>query len=110
MAHRGMIDGVMKKLMRGIKMAAEPINQHNCAHSDTGAISNTGQCTGSRWGEGWGEGLKGGEGDRHEGRHCNASQCQERVDDVLWLLKEHRFILYAEYEMRTFLKYHYGIL
>ena len=33
----------MKELMRGIKIAAEPINQHNCAQNDTEAISNTGQ-------------------------------------------------------------------
>lgn len=45
-----MIDGVMKKLMRGIKIAAEPINQHNCAYNDTGAISNSGQCAGSKGG------------------------------------------------------------
>ena len=43
MAHHEMIDGVMKELMRGIKIVAEPINQHNCAYNDTGAISNTGQ-------------------------------------------------------------------
>lgn len=45
-SQREMIDGVMKKLMRGIKTAAEPINQHNCAHNDTGTISNSGQCRG----------------------------------------------------------------
>jgi len=45
MACHEMIDGVMKELMRGIKIAAGPINQHNCAYNDTGAISNAGQCT-----------------------------------------------------------------
>lgn len=58
MAHHEMIDGVMKELMRGIKIAAEPINQHNCAYNDTGAISNTGQrADGGRDG-----GPKGGRG------------------------------------------------
>lgn len=55
MARHEMIDGVMKKLMRGIKIAAEPINQHNCAYNDTGAISNAGQCAGSRGRMGAGE-------------------------------------------------------
>lgn len=57
MARHEMIDGVMKELMRGIKISAEPINQHNCAYNDTGAISNAGHCTGSRRGGGGG-GLK----------------------------------------------------
>lgn len=60
MAHHEMIDGVMKELMRGIKIAAEPINQHNCAYNDTRAISNTGQGAvgggvvwgGTEWGRG----------------------------------------------------------
>lgn len=43
MAHHEMIDGVMKELMRGIKIAAEPINHHNGAHNDMGAISNNGR-------------------------------------------------------------------
>lgn len=43
MARHEMIDGVMKELMRGIKIAAGPINQHNSAYNDTGAISNVGQ-------------------------------------------------------------------
>lgn len=57
-----MIDGLMKELMRGIKIAAEPINHHNGAHNDTGAISNNGRracvCVretdggGVQWGEG----------------------------------------------------------
>lgn len=51
MAHREMIDGVMKELMRGIKIATAPINQHNCAYNDTVVISNTGQCA---WREGGG--------------------------------------------------------
>lgn len=76
MAHHEMIDGVMKELMGGIKISTEPINQHNCAYNDTGAISNTGQCVWS-W---WGEGQRG------------VSQCQAHTHDVLWLLKEHSSI------------------
>lgn len=38
-----MINGVMKKLMRGIKMPAEAINQQHCACNDTASISNSGQ-------------------------------------------------------------------
>lgn len=38
-----MIDGVMKELMRGIKIAAGPINQHNGACSIAEAISDAGQ-------------------------------------------------------------------
>lgn len=76
MARHEMIDGVMKKLMRGIKIAAEPINQHNCAYNDTGAISNSGQCAGSKGGGVLGRGTEGGEGDRHGG------QSQEHTDDV----------------------------
>lgn len=33
MARHEMIDGVMKELMRGIKIAAGPINQHNSAYN-----------------------------------------------------------------------------
>lgn len=36
----------MKELMRGIKIATEPINQHSCAHNDRAAISNAGQRAG----------------------------------------------------------------
>lgn len=91
MAHREMIDGVMKELMRGIKITAAPINQHNCACNDTGAISNTGQCTGSRGGRG--EGRR-GRGDRRGPDTVMASQCQVHIDYVLWLLKEHSFICF----------------
>lgn len=51
-----MIDGVMKELMRGIKIAAEPINHRNGARNDTGAISNNVRraraCERGWWGEG----------------------------------------------------------
>ena len=91
MAHHEMIDGVMKELMRGIKIAAEPINQHNCAYNDTGAISTTGQ--GAERGEGrWGK----GEGGRGTDTGVDvASQCQEHINDVLWFLKEQSFVLHA---------------
>lgn len=94
MAHHEMIDGVMKELMRGIKITAEPINQHNCAYNDTGAISNTGHCAGSRGGGG-AVGL-GTDGGRGSDMVDTASQCQEHIDGVLWLLEEHSFIVHAE--------------
>lgn len=62
MAHHEMINGVMKELMRGIEITAKPINQHNCAYNDIGAIRNTGQCVWSPffggWGWGWGVDLR----------------------------------------------------
>lgn len=87
MAQHKVMDGVMKELMRGIKIAAEPINQHNCAQNDTEAISNTGQGA-KGGGAGWGR--TGG------GRVTYmvvdaASQCQEHIDDVLWLLEQFPF-------------------
>lgn len=99
MAHREMIDGVMKELMRGIKIATAPINQHNCAYNDTGAISNTGQCAWSRWGEArrqwwwWRGGVR------------ETSTTQVNVKStlvVLWLLKKLSYIFPAEYKVRTY--------
>lgn len=98
MAHHEMIDGVMKELMRGIKIAAEPINQHNCAYNDTGAISNTGQRA---------DGGRDGGPKRGRGTDMgvdNASQCQEHIDDVLRLLREHGCILNTDNEVRIYSK------
>lgn len=82
MAHHEMIDSIMKELMRGIKIAAEPINQHNCVYNDTGAISNTGQCR-EQSGEGGGVREWKGEGWQKRGPHSNISQCQEHINNVL---------------------------
>lgn len=80
-----MIDGVMKKLMRGIKIAAEPINHHKCAHNRMGAISNNGcrvcVCVCVRETETGGGGVT-------EGGGATASQCHEHPKDALWLLEQ----------------------
>lgn len=95
MAHHEMIDGVMKELMRGIKIAAEPINHHNGVHNDMGAISNNGRrarvCV---WETDGGRGAVGG-GD-------TASQCHEHPKDALWLPEEmqHHFQC-AQHNVRT---------
>lgn len=84
-----MIDGVMKKLMRGIKIAAEPINHHKCAHNRTGAISNNAcrVCVGVRVcvREREKKGTSGG--GATEGGGATASQCHEHPKDALWLLE-----------------------
>lgn len=62
-----MINGVIKELMRGIEIAAEPINQQSRALEDTSTTRNLVRVHGLLGGWGWGRG-------RGRGRRCCDSQ------------------------------------